>query len=82
MLAIAAGVTFIMTTVMSMAGFIAHIQIADLGPPSLGSKALATAAGTVLGAWLSSEKLQADPLKRVIALVSLAVAQKTAWGLL
>lgn len=66
----------------SLSGFLAHIQIADLGPTLLGVTALATAAGAALGAWLATEKLRADQLKRVIALVLLAVALKTAWGLL
>lgn len=62
--------------------FLAHIQVADLGPALLGVTALATAAGAALGAWLATEKLRADQLKRVIALVLLAVALKTAWGVL
>jgi len=66
----------------SLAGFLAHIQIADLGPALLGTTALATAAGAGLGAWMATEKLRADQLKRIIALVLLAVAIKTAWGLL
>ncbi len=66
----------------SLAGFLAHIQVADLGPALLGTTALATAAGAALGAWLASEKLSADQLKRGIALVLLAVALKTAWGLI
>jgi len=66
----------------SLSGFLAHIQVADLGPELLGATALATAAGASLGAWLATEKLRADQLKRVIALVLLAVALKTAWGLL
>jgi hypothetical protein len=66
----------------SLAGFFAHIQIADLGPALLGTTALATAAGAGLGAWLATEKLRADQLKRIIALVLLAVAIKTSWSLL
>jgi hypothetical protein len=66
----------------SLSGFLAHIQVADLGPALLGATALATASGAALGAWLATEKLRADQLKRIIALVLLAVAIKTAWGLL
>ncbi len=65
----------------SLAGFLAHIQVADLGPALLVTTALATASGAALGAWLATEKLRADQLNRVIALVLLAVALKTAWGL-
>ncbi len=66
----------------SLAGFLAHVQIAELGTALLGATALATTAGAGLGAWLATEKLRADQLKRIIALVLLAVAIKTAWGLL
>lgn len=66
----------------SLSGFLAHIQVADLGPALLGATALATASGAALGAWMATEKLRADQLKRIIALVLLAVAIKTAWGLL
>ena len=66
----------------SLAGFLAHVQVANLGPVLLGSTALATAAGATLGAWLATEKMRADQLKRVIALVLIVVALKTAWGLL
>ena len=44
--------------------------------------ALATVAGAALGAWLATERLSADQLKRAIALVLIAVAAKTAWDLL
>jgi hypothetical protein len=66
----------------SLAGFLAHVQVANLGPMLLGSTALATAAGAALGAWLATEKMRSDQLKRVIALVLIVVAIKTAWGLL
>ena len=48
---------------------------------SLGSTAVASAAGAGLGAWLASEKVGGKQLKRIIALVLIAVAIKTAWSL-
>lgn len=66
----------------SLAGFLAHIQVAELSTVLLLNTGLATAAGAALGSWLASEKLRADQLKRIIALVLIAVAIKTAWGLL
>ena len=66
----------------SLSGFIAHVQVADLGPGLMGTTAVATMAGAGIGAWLAAEKIRADQLKRVIALVLMAVAVKTAWGLL
>lgn len=66
----------------SFAGFLANARMAQLGLELLGATAAATAVGATLGAWLASEKLRADQLKRVIALVLLAVAVKTAWSLL
>jgi uncharacterized membrane protein YfcA len=66
----------------SLSGFLAHVQVAELGTALLLATGLATAAGAALGAWLASEKLRADQLKRIIALVLIAVAIKTAWGLL
>jgi uncharacterized membrane protein YfcA len=41
---------------------------------------LATAAGAALGTWLVSEKLHADHLKGIVALVLIAVAISTACG--
>lgn len=66
----------------SLSGFLAHVQVAELSTALLLATGLATAAGAALGAWLASEKLRADQLKRIIALVLIAVAIKTAWGLL
>lgn len=66
----------------SLSGFLAHVQVAELSSALLLATGLATAAGAALGAWLASEKLRADQLKRIIALVLIAVAVKTAWGLL
>ena len=51
-------------------------------PPCSAATALATVAGAALGAWLATEHLAASQLKRVIALVLIAVAVKTAWDLL
>jgi len=66
----------------SLSGFLAHVQVAELSSALLLVTGLGTAAGAALGAWLASEKLRADQLKRIIALVLIAVAIKTAWGLL
>ena len=66
----------------SLSGFLAHAQVAQLSTALLSATALASAAGAGLGAWLVSEKVGGDQLKRVIALVLIAVAIKTAWGLL
>ncbi len=38
--------------------------------------------GAALGAWLATERLRANPLKRGIARVLLAFAVKTVWGLI
>jgi len=66
----------------SLSGFLAHVQVAEISTALLITTAIATAIGAGLGAWLASEKLQAEQLKRVIALVLVAVAIKTAWSLL
>ena len=66
----------------SLAGFLAHATVAQIGTSLLVSTAAASAAGAALGAWLASEKLRAEQLKRIIAIVLIAVAAKTAWGLL
>lgn len=58
------------------------LQLAHIDPALLVVTALATLAGAALGAWLATERLSAPQLKRVIAVVLLAVAAKTAWGLL
>ena len=65
----------------SLAGFLAHVSVAQIDSTLLISTGLASAAGAGLGAWLASEKLGGNALKRVIALVLIAVAVKTAWGL-
>jgi hypothetical protein len=66
----------------SLSGFLAHATVAEIGTPLLVSTGLASAAGAAVGAWLASEKLQAEQLKRIIAIVLMAVALKTAWSLL
>ncbi len=66
----------------SLAGFLAHATVGRIGTTLLVSTAVASAAGAALGAWLASEKLRSEQLKRVIAIVLIAVAVKTAWGLL
>jgi uncharacterized membrane protein YfcA len=65
----------------SLAGFLAHVSVAGIDANLLVSTGFASASGAALGAWLASEKLGGDQLKRVIALVLIAVAVKTAWGL-
>ena len=65
----------------SLTGFLAHISVARIDSALLLSTGVACAAGAGLGAWLASEKLGGDQLKRVIALVLVAVAIKTAWDL-
>ncbi|MDP1647102.1 MAG: sulfite exporter TauE/SafE family protein [Rubrivivax sp.] len=66
----------------SLAGFLAHATVAHIGTTLLATTAVASAAGAALGAWLASERLRAEHLKKIIALVLLAVAAKTAWDLL
>ena len=66
----------------SLSGFLAHIRAAQIDPALLTVTALSTVAGAALGAWLATERLSADQLKRGIALVLIAVAAKTAWDLL
>lgn len=56
--------------------------MARIGTGLLAATALASAGGAALGAWLASEKLNAQQLKTAIALALIAVALKTAWGLL
>jgi uncharacterized membrane protein YfcA len=65
----------------SLAGFLAHVGVARIDSNLLVSTGVASAAGAALGAWLASERLGGDQLKRVIALVLIAVAIKTAWSL-
>lgn len=66
----------------SLAGFAAHVPTAHVDPGLLGTTAAATIAGAALGAWLAGSRLRGNQLKRVIAVVLLAVAAKTGWGLL
>jgi uncharacterized membrane protein YfcA len=66
----------------SLAGFLAHASEGRIATALLVSTAVASVAGAALGAWLASDKLRAEQLKRVIAVVLLAVAVKTAWGLI
>jgi len=66
----------------SLSGFLAHVSVAQIGTDLLASTALASAAGAALGAWLASEKLKGEQLKRIIAFVLIVVAVKTAWSLL
>ena len=65
----------------SLSGFLAHASVAQLNMALLGSTAVASAIGAGLGAWLASEKVGGTQLKRIIALVLIAVAIKTALSL-
>ena len=76
-----AGASFVVIFA-SLSGFLAHVQVARIDTGLLIVTALATVAGAALGAWLATEHLRADQLKRIIALVLIAVAVKTAWDLL
>ncbi len=62
----------------SLSGFLAHVQVAQIDTALLATTAVMTAGGAVLGAWLATEKLRAEQLKRIIALVLILVAIKTA----
>ena len=66
----------------SISGFLAHVQVARIDTGLLVVTALATVAGAALGAWLATERLSGPQLKRIIAVVLIAVAVKTAWDLL
>ena len=66
----------------SISGFLAHVQVARIDTGLLVVTALATIAGAALGAWLATERLSGPQLKRIIAVVLIAVAAKTAWDLL
>ncbi|HQR20428.1 MAG TPA: sulfite exporter TauE/SafE family protein [Burkholderiaceae bacterium] len=66
----------------SLSGFLAHASAGHVGTALLVATAVASAAGAALGAWLASEIVSAEQLKRVIAIVLIAVAVKTAWGLI
>jgi hypothetical protein len=65
----------------SLTGFLAHVQIARPETTLLAVTALATTMGATLGAWLASDWLRADQLKRVIGLILILVAAKTVWDL-
>ena len=65
----------------SLTGFLAHVGVAGIDASLLLSTGCASAIGAALGAWLASEKLGGAQLKRIIALVLIAVAIKTAWDL-
>jgi uncharacterized membrane protein YfcA len=66
----------------SLSGFLAHVQVARLDTTLLAATTLATVSGAAFGAWLATERLSGPQLKRIIALVLIAVAVKTAWDLL
>lgn len=67
---------------VSLNGLPAHVQVARLDTALLSATPPATVAGPALGAWPATERLTGPRLKRVIALVLIAVGTKTAWGLL
>jgi uncharacterized membrane protein YfcA len=62
----------------SLSGFLSHMSMAHLAPSLLGSTGVATALGALLGSWLVSRKLSGAQLKRVIAVVLIAIAVKMA----
>jgi uncharacterized membrane protein YfcA len=66
----------------SFSGFLGHVTIGSVSMPLLGFTAVGSALGAVMGAWLMTEKLKQDQVKRIIGIVLLGIAAKMIWNLL
>ena len=77
----ASATTSLVVVFASLSGFLAHVSLAGMSGPLLGSTALGAGCGAALGARLMSDRLKGRQVKVVIGIVLLAVAAKMAWGL-
>lgn len=66
----------------SLAGFLGHATLAGADLALVGTTAVASAAGALLGSYLMTERLKSAQVKTVLGVVLLAVAAKMGWGLL
>jgi uncharacterized membrane protein YfcA len=65
----------------SLAGFLGHATLSGVQPGVVAVTATGSAAGAVLGSWWMTERLKGGQVKRLLALVLVAVAAKIAFGL-
>jgi uncharacterized membrane protein YfcA len=66
----------------SFSGFLGHVSIGSVSLQLLGFTAVGSAMGAIMGAWLMTERLQQDQVKRIIGIVLLGIAAKMIWNLL
>jgi uncharacterized protein len=66
----------------SFSGFLGHATIGSINAPLLGFTAIGSALGAVVGAWLMTERLKKEHVKRIIGIVLLVIAAKMVWSLL
>jgi uncharacterized membrane protein YfcA len=64
----------------SLAGFLGHATLAGADVALVGTTAVASAAGALLGSYLMTEHLKSAQVKTVLGVVLLAVAAKMGWG--
>ena len=66
----------------SFSGFLGHATIGTISAPLLGLTAIGSALGTIVGAWLMTNKLKREQVRILIGIVLLGIAAKMIWNLL
>lgn len=65
----------------SLAGFLGHAHIAEIKGLWLATMAAASTTGAAFGAYLMTERLRSEQVKKIIGFVLLAIATKMVWEL-
>jgi uncharacterized protein len=78
----ASATTAFIVVFSSISGFFGHAATGSVNWNLLAFAAVGSIAGALLGSWLMHKKLDANQVKRIIAIVLYVIAAKMAWGLL
>ena len=66
----------------SFSGFLGHATLGNVNWILLGATAVGSAAGAILGAYLMTEKLSREQVRKIIGIILLGIAGKMIWSLL
>ena len=78
----ASGTTAFVVIFLSFSGFLGHIALGKINIELLALAILASILGALVGSWAMTKKLNANQVKKVIAIVLYTVALKMLWGLI
>ncbi len=78
----ASGTTAFIVIFLSFSGFLGHIAMGSIDITLLSICIIASIAGALVGSWAMTKKLNANQVKKIIAIVLYIVAIKMLWGLI